>query len=141
MNEQKTNQLFVFKRIRSHASDYDKFELAKRVVVKEMPIFTKVCMNYHFKNSNSKEKDTILFCKIDEIFEMNFMTEECLVKYTFNSPLKRQPLYFVPNDEQDVFMIASPEDGLHLDLKRTDASTNKKGIETNINKNFNIGSI
>lgn len=41
-----------------------------------MPTFTKVCMNYHFKNTNDKDKkDTIIFCKQDEIFEMNFMTE------------------------------------------------------------------
>jgi len=88
MNEQKTNQLFVFKRVKSNG-EIDKFELAKRVVVKDMPIFTKVCMNYHFKNSTSKEKDTIIFCKIDEIFEMNFMTEQCLTRYKFATHLRR----------------------------------------------------
>lgn len=72
MNEQKTNQLFIFKKIQGS----NKFEQLKRVVVRDMPIFTKVCMNFHFKNTNDKEKkDTIIFCKQDEIFEMNFMTE------------------------------------------------------------------
>lgn len=105
-----------------------------------MPIFTKVCMNYHFKNSNTKEKDTIIFCKIDEIFEMNFMTEQCLTRYTFSSPLKRQPLYFVTNQEQDIFKIASPEDGMHLDI-RGQPMGSTKGKETNTNNNLEIGSV
>ena len=56
-----------------------------------MEIFTKVCMNYHFKQTgNSKEKDTIIFCKIDEIFEMNFITSECMTRYKFSGTgLKR----------------------------------------------------
>jgi len=55
-----------------------------------MEIFTKVCMNYHFKQTGKKEKDTIIFCKIDEIFEMNFMTSETMTRYKFSgSGLKR----------------------------------------------------
>ena len=118
MNEQKTNQLFIFKRVKSNG-EMDKFEQINKIVVKEMEIFTKVCMNYHFKNpkGNTKEKDTIIFCKIDEIFEMNFMTSETMTRYKFSGGgLKRQPLFFVPNMEQDIFLIASPEDGMHLKL-------------------------
>ena len=128
MNEQKTNQLFIFKRVKSNG-ERDKFEQIKKVVVRDMPIFTKVCMNYHFKNTtgNTKEKDTIIFCKIDEIFEMNFMTGQCLTKYKFSMELKRQPLFFVPNFAQDIFLIASPEDGMHLNLQGS-------GKEVNFNK-------
>lgn len=74
MNEQKTNQLFIFKRTRT-GEERDKFIQSNRVVLKDIPIFSQVCMNFHFKLCNSKEKNTILFCKIDQIFEMNFETE------------------------------------------------------------------
>lgn len=67
--------MFIFKRIKSHSDEgFDKFEQIHRHVVKDIPIFTKVCMNYHFKHSNTSEKDTIIFCKIDEIFELMFNT-------------------------------------------------------------------
>ena len=55
----------------------DKFELLNRIVIKDIPIFSQVSMNYHFKIiENSIERDTIIFAKIDCIFSMNFMTGE-----------------------------------------------------------------
>ena len=51
-------------------------------------------MNYHFKNSGGVEKDTIIFCKIDEIFELMFKTGPdqppvITTRYKFNTVLKR----------------------------------------------------
>ena len=42
MNQQKQNQLFVFKRFN------DNFVLHKRIIIKEIPIFNKVTMQYFF---------------------------------------------------------------------------------------------
>jgi len=74
----------------------DKFELHKRVVVRELPTFRKVCMNFFFK-ANGKN-DTIIFTKFDEIFELNFMDEKPEMKtfYKFEQPFKRQPSFFKP---------------------------------------------
>lgn len=46
MNEQKTNQLFIFKRVKSLTGGLDKFEFDHRVLLKEIPFFTRVCMEY-----------------------------------------------------------------------------------------------
>jgi hypothetical protein len=48
MNEQFTNQLFIYKREKSN-SGVDRFEFKERVLIKEMEIFTQVCMKFHFK--------------------------------------------------------------------------------------------
>jgi hypothetical protein len=48
MKQQKVNQLFVFKKKVSKTSEVE-FELFKRIVVKDIPIFTKVCMQYYFE--------------------------------------------------------------------------------------------
>ena len=120
MNEQKTNQLFIFKRTRT-GEERDRFIQSNRVVLKDIPIFSQVCMNFHFKLCNSKEKNTILFCKIDQIFEMNFETEEIITVYKFETQFKRQPLFFQPNAEQTIFLVASPEDGMYLHLPQQTA--------------------
>ena len=50
-NEQKQNQLFIFKRVKSNSDfSYDQFEQIQRIVVKDIPFFDKVCMQYHFKS-------------------------------------------------------------------------------------------
>ncbi len=76
MNEQKTNQLFVFQRKDMGGEEPDKFELKKNVQLKEIPVFEKVCMNFHFKKSDKgSPQDTIIFAKKDQIFELNYETE------------------------------------------------------------------
>jgi hypothetical protein len=92
-------------------------------------------MKFHFKPSKSGVIDTIIFSKIDCIFEMNFITDVIVTIFKFTHPLKRQPLYFVPNFDQSIFIIASPEDGFHINLKKT------SGIETNISKHYEIDAI
>ena len=45
MNEQKQNQLFVFKKVKASSQfEYDSFVLHKRIVVKDIALFNKVCM-------------------------------------------------------------------------------------------------
>jgi hypothetical protein len=56
----------------------DDFILHKRIVVKDLPIFNEVCMCFHFINSHE-----ILFVKADQIFKLNFDTEEVTTIYTF----------------------------------------------------------
>ena len=56
-------------------------------------------MNYHFKLSNNAVKDTIIFTKKDQIFEMNFRTQQITTVYQFKEALTRQPLFFKPNTD------------------------------------------
>jgi hypothetical protein len=46
MNEQKTNQLFVYKA--KPGGDGRKFERCAWIVLKDIKFFTKVCMDFHF---------------------------------------------------------------------------------------------
>jgi len=46
-------------------------------------------MNYHFKKTDQAVKDTILFTKKDQMFEMNFRTEQIITIYQFNNALAR----------------------------------------------------
>ena len=99
MNEQKTNQLFIFRRQKNALGGQNKFEQIHRVVLKDIEMFKQVCMKYHFKPSSNGVTDTILFAKIDCIFEMNFTTSAITTVYKFTHPMKRQPLQFVPNHD------------------------------------------
>ena len=49
MNEQKTNQLFIFKKERGQNGEIDKYVQCNRVVLKDIPFFKQVCMKFHFK--------------------------------------------------------------------------------------------
>lgn len=49
MNEQKTNQLFIFKREKNPNGGNDKFTQVNRVVLKDIEFFKQVCMNFNFK--------------------------------------------------------------------------------------------
>ena len=49
MDEQKQNQLFIYKKKKStNLFEYDEFILHKRIVVKDLPIFKQVSMQFHF---------------------------------------------------------------------------------------------
>ena len=52
MKQQKVNQLFVFKKVNGQNADQTNYELYKRIVVKDVPVFNKVCMQYYFKNAD-----------------------------------------------------------------------------------------
>ena len=116
-DEQKQNQLFVFKRTRTkHEFHYDKWEQIKRIVVKDIPFFNKVCMQYHFKNTASElvEPDTIIFVKKEEIFEMNFQTEQIKTIHKFKVEIRNMPTLFALSSSQQQFVIASNTDGFYF---------------------------
>jgi len=81
----KTNQLFIFKRVKSLTGELDKFEYDHRVLLKEIPEFTQVCMEFQFKNDGAK--DSLIFCKVDQIFEFNFRTQAFTMLVEFYSEL------------------------------------------------------
>ena len=63
MNEQKCNQLFIFKRI----DNQRRFELHVRIVLREINEFKgNLCMEYHFMDPPpGKNPNSLLFCKND----------------------------------------------------------------------------
>ena len=69
--EQKPNQIFVYKRVKNinvAADVADKFELIRRVIVKDEPEFTKISMQFMFKNTKyEREPDTLVFARQDKI--------------------------------------------------------------------------
>jgi hypothetical protein len=50
-------------------------------------------MQFHFK-IGGQVTDTIIFCKPDEIFELNFETEQINTVMKLKEPLETQPIYF-----------------------------------------------
>jgi len=54
MNEQKPNQLFIYKRVRNlDPTKIDLFEKIHRIVIREIPMFNKISMQFHFKNTKN----------------------------------------------------------------------------------------
>jgi hypothetical protein len=78
MNEQKPNQLFIFKRTKNlDPSKMDSFQLIKRIVIREIPMFNKISMQFIFKNTKQgKDPTEIIFAKQDQLMSINFETEE-----------------------------------------------------------------
>ena len=96
----------------TNKDERDKYVLHKRTVIREMPEFNKVCMNFHFKLVPAgQETDTLIFTRIDRIFELNFFTDVVKDIRKFDTPFERQPLYFQPNKDQTFFVTASPDEG------------------------------
>jgi hypothetical protein len=84
--------LFIFKRARDpDPLKIDKFNLIKRIIIKDIPIFTKVSMQFYFKNSKSPGKDPneIIFAKQDRLFSINIETEEITTIVKYVEPLTR----------------------------------------------------
>ena len=117
MNEQKTNQLFIYRRRRfNNPALRDDFEYQTRVVIRDIPIFKQVSMCFHFKNSKGLDRGTIVFAKIDCIFSLNFITQQVIVIYKYGGVLNRQPQFFQTNLDQSILVVASPEDCLYINL-------------------------
>ena len=66
--------MFIFKRkpaITDH--EYDEYEQYKRIVIKDIPIFKKVVMQFYFKiTKRGKAPDSLVFARADMIFELDF---------------------------------------------------------------------
>lgn len=48
---------------------------------------------------------------------MNFEKETIKIIYQYSMPFTVQPNYFVSNDTQDIFVVASMHDGFWVNLK------------------------
>jgi phosphoglucomutase len=59
--EQKVNQLFLF--VKTEKDGKITFELEKRIIVKKMPEFEKVCMEFHFVNKPGLDRDEMIFAR------------------------------------------------------------------------------
>jgi hypothetical protein len=100
MNEQKINQLFIFKReANKNPSKKDEFKFFNKTILKDIPIFKQVSMQFQFVNSSSKDRDSILFAKIDQLFTLNFNTGEVSMLYKFKQVFAMQPSFFSSNIE------------------------------------------
>lgn len=64
------------------------------VVLKDLEIFKNVSMNFHFKNAKGTRRDSVIFAKIDQIFEINFETKQVNTLYAFKQQLLCQPQFF-----------------------------------------------
>lgn len=58
--------------------------MAKRIILKDIPFFIRVCMKFFFSDQPSLEYPTsIIFVKSECIFMLNFQNEAINVIYTF----------------------------------------------------------
>lgn len=76
------------------------FEQIKKIKVKDNPIFTKVCMQFYFKNPKPGEDYShLIFVKQDRILELDFTrdTDNISTLYQFQEQLNRQPEFFQLN--------------------------------------------
>lgn len=92
-------------------------------------------MQYYFENAGPTGViDSILFVKADRIIRLNFDTDAIDTMYEFGTPLNRQPEFFQMNDEQNIMITASPQDGIYLDLR-----DKKKCQEVDLDELYEIG--
>ena len=138
--EQKANQLFIFtKHNKPDESDPDgagtvvKFEQLNRIVLRDIPIFNKVSMDFHFRLKEGTTRDEVMFAKIDQIFSLNFLDGTVTTLHRFQTQLTRQPQFFNTNDTQDILVVASPDDGIYVNVAQN--------IEVDIDDEYNIGCI
>ena len=83
------------------------FELDTKVMVKDLEMFDKVCMKFHFESDNCKDRDCLIFCRKDCIFKFNFRTSEVDVIHNIIESLFSQPQFFELNYEQTICVIGS----------------------------------
>lgn len=87
-------------------------------MLKDIEIFKQVSMQFHFANEDGLERSRIIFAKIDSVFSLDFNTERIEVLFNFRSrhSLKQQPSFFTFNNDQSVFIVASSEDAVYVNL-------------------------
>jgi hypothetical protein len=111
-NEQKPNQIFIFKREIQEGSDKeekDKFLFSKKVVIADTPELQGICMDFHFKkNQETQKADCLYFAQKDRIIKYYFKrhiasvasgqrvdsSKWLVIFYKFGSPLNKQPDFF-----------------------------------------------
>lgn len=75
MNEQQPRQLDIFNRLGDQYNHLFKIDLM------EIEEFTKVSMTFFFKKAPGNKRDSLIFSKIDRIFELNFETNKIKTIY------------------------------------------------------------
>ena len=96
-NEQKPNQLFIFKRLEFEGSDAegnaDEFCLNEEkypIKIGEIKGLQGICMDFVFRdNPISKKADTLIFAKRDRIIRYNFKKKEIKSIHKFAVPLNK----------------------------------------------------
>jgi hypothetical protein len=71
--------------------------------------------------------------KKDSIFELNYDEETIRVIYVFSEPFNVQPNHFVSNELQDIFVVASEDDGVWVNLRERN--------DVDLDEHFNVGCI
>jgi len=65
-------------------------------------------MQYYFKKAEKgKDPTTIIFTKIEEIFELNFVTDKYTTIFKYKNPFKAMPKYFSISSCQNYMIAAS----------------------------------
>lgn len=135
--EQKPNQIFVYKRIKNlntNAASADQFGFIKRILIASNPEFEKICMQFAFKNTKyEREPDTLVFAKKERIIEINIWTEQVQDLAKFDTPLTRQPAFFLLTSDQSIAIIASSEDGIYFNMEN--------GAWIDLDETYDIGQI
>ena len=114
MNGQAQNQLFILKMV--HDENGVNFEQVERIVVKDMPFCSGLCMQYYFKDFED-EPEELLFCKKTELFSLNIKTKAMRTIHRFSPALTEQPVFYSQNNDQTVHVLASAQDGIWYDEK------------------------
>ena len=83
--------MFLYIRVAKEAdSHYDSFRFYKKIKLTDIKEFKQISMDFYFKLQDDPESfepvDTMIFAKIDKIFEFNFETEEFRTRCDFNQP-------------------------------------------------------
>ena len=79
--------MFIFKRKAAVDGGKDTFDQVYRVVIRDIEIFKKNSLSYHFVNQPGIGRTKILFAKIDCIFSLDFTNEEVEIVYKYKEPL------------------------------------------------------
>ena len=111
----------------------DRYKQIDRIVLRDNPVFEKVCAEFHFVDQEGKNRDRLMFANRNEVFILNVVVGDIQTVYKFKDPLKRQPANFDINDAQNIFVVASADDGLYINTEE------KK--EEDIDDIFGIGLI
>jgi hypothetical protein len=96
----------------------DLYTLYKRIILKDISIFQKCCMQFLYKRTRRGEMpSTLIFAKRKLIFEMDYDDETIRILYSFSEPFGVQPSHFSSNETQDIFVVASENDGMWINIQ------------------------
>lgn len=75
-------------------------------------------MQYHFKDIDGDgEPDQIIFVKKEEVFSLNYLTEEIKTIHKFQNEIRQMPTQFAMSYDERYYVIASVMDGYWVDIQ------------------------